>query len=256
MVGGFLKRFSGGAQGPKPKPAVWERAGTITPAQKVGYLSAQDVFQDLTPEDMAWLDRATTTVTCEKGRVIYQPGESGEVLYLLKRGAVDLYRLSPEGKKLIIAHLGDQTFFGEMSILGQGMYDTFAEASQPCVLCAMTRSDVERLVMNKPVVALRLLQALGQRVLDMQAVLEDLAFRSVTARMASLLFRLSRQQGSMTVEGLTQQELADMAGTFRETATQSLNQLKARGLIEIGRTRITIVDAPGLAVIAQAQDPQ
>lgn len=252
MVGDLFRKLSSG-RGRRAKSPADGRPRSITPAQKIGYLSAQEVFRDLTEEDMDWLGRATTMVTCEKGHVIYRPGDSGEVLYLLKTGSVDLYRLSPEGKKFTIAHLGEQTFFGEMSILGQGMYESFAEASQPSVLCAMTRHDVEQLLLTKPIVALRLLQVIGQRVLEVEALLEDFAFRSVAERMASLLLRLSRQQGSATIEGLTHQELADMAGTFRETATQALNQLKGQGLIEIGRTRIAILDADGLAGVAQSQ---
>ncbi len=219
----------------------------LMPGQKLGYLSALEVFQDLSQAEMQWLDRTTTSITCEKGRVIYRPGEAGEVLYLLKKGAVDLYRLSSEGKKLVIAHLAEQTFFGEMSILGHKMYDTFAEASQASILCAMSRTDVEQLLLTKPVVALRILNVIGRRLVDIEQVLEDLAFRDVRSRIASVLLRLSDQQGGPTVSGMTHQELAEMAGTFRETATQALNQLRSDGLIAIGRTRIEILDAEGLA---------
>lgn len=220
-------------------------------ASKVGYLSGQEVFKDLTKEEMEWLDRVTTEMTCERGRIIYIPGESREVLYLLKKGVVNLYRLSPEGKKLIIAHLPAGTFFGEMSLLGQGMYDSFAEAAEPSVLCAMSRADVERLLLTKPIVALRVLQVVGRRLLNAQAVLEDLAFKSVGARLAALLLRLAEEQQSSTITGLTHQDLAEMAGTFRETATLALNELKAQGLIGLGRTRIDILDSGRLAAVAQ-----
>lgn len=222
-------------------------AEELVPGQKLGYLSALEVFQDLSDEDMQWLDRTTTPITCEKGRVIYRPGDPGEVLYLLKKGSVDLYRLSPEGKKLVTAHLAEQTFFGEMSILGHKMYETFAEATQPSILCAMSRTDVEQLLLSKPMVGLRILSVLGRRLLDLEQITEDLAFRDVRARIASLLLRLSDQQGGPAITGLTHQELAEMAGTFRETATQALNQLRSAGIIEIGRTRIEILNAEGLA---------
>ena len=175
-------------------------------SRKVGYLSAVEVFKDLTPDEMEWLGRVTTEVTCEKGRIIYTPGESGQVLYLLKKGAVDLYRLSPEGKKLVTAHLRAGTFFGEMSVLGQGMYDSFAGAAEPAVLCAMSQVDVERLLLTKPIVALRLLQVIGGRLLDAQTALEDLAFKKVSARIAALLLRLAAQQDGVTVAGLTHQD--------------------------------------------------
>ncbi len=55
-------------------------------AEKVGYLRDIDIFCDLTPEDMAWLAQATRMLTCQKGQIIYAPGETGEVLFLLKQG--------------------------------------------------------------------------------------------------------------------------------------------------------------------------
>ena len=225
---------------------------------KVGYLSALDVFRDLSREELAWLGSVTVQTSCDAGQVIYTPGQSGEVLYLLKRGSINLYRLSLEGHKLLIARLAEHTFFGEMSILGQGMYDTFAEAAEPCLLCAMSRADVERLVLAKPIVGLRILQILGERLLQAHVLLEDMAFRKVTSRVAALLLRLAEQQHSRSVVGYTHQDLADMAGTFRETVTEALNHLKAGQLIEIGRARIELLDFSGLQNAAgtpEAQSP-
>jgi CRP-like cAMP-binding protein len=71
-------------------------------ARKLGYLAEIDIFQDLSPEEMDWMARITTMTTCPKGRVFYRPEETGEVLFLLKRGRVQIYRISPEGKKLVV----------------------------------------------------------------------------------------------------------------------------------------------------------
>lgn len=105
---------------------------------------------------------------CRSGKIFYQPQDSGEVLFILKKGRVQPYRLSPEGKKLVVATIGPGTIFGEMGILGQGMQNSFAEA----------------------------------------------------------------------------------VGTCRETATQPLNEFKARQLIDIGRKRIDILNPAGLEAAA------
>ena len=55
---------------------------------KIGYLSALHIFKDLQKQDMEWLEKTTTQFTCPKGRLIYSPGQTGEVLYLLKKGSV------------------------------------------------------------------------------------------------------------------------------------------------------------------------
>ncbi len=218
---------------------------------KIGYLSAVAIFKDLKKEDMEWLDHATTQLTCPKGRLIYSPGQSDEVLYLLKKGSVELYRLSPDGRKLVVARLGDHTFFGEMSLLGQGMYESFAEATSDSLLCAMSRADVERLILTKPIVGLRVLEVLGKRLGEIESMLDGVVFRRLSSRLAAVLLQLSREQSSPSIiAGFTHQGLAELVGSTRETVTQALNELKMQGLIDIARTRIEILDTQGLEALA------
>lgn len=219
---------------------------------KLHHLSNIDIFRDLSVGELEEMDRQTTMSTCEPGRIFYMPEDTGEVLFLLKKGRVQLYRISPGGKKLVVATLGPGSIFGEMSLVGQGMHNTFAEAVDECLLCVMSRADVERLIRQKPQVAFRFVEALGQRVTLLEASLEDIAFKSIPARLASLLLRLADEQGNGSdVRGLTHQELAELIGTYRETVTQTLNDLKADGLVEIGRKHIHIVDRDGLGLVAE-----
>ena len=108
-------------------------AAVSQPAEKMRYLSELAVFQDLSPREMEELNRITTMSTVQKGRVFYRPEEPGEVLFILKEGQVQLYRISPEGKKLVITTLGSHTLFGEMALLGAKMHNTFAEAVEDCL---------------------------------------------------------------------------------------------------------------------------
>lgn len=217
-------------------------------SEKIGYLRSNQVFGDLSDKEMEELDRVTAMLTCDRGRIFYTPGETGEVLFLLKRGRVQIYRLSADGKKLVIATLEPGTLFGEMALVGQGMYNTFAEAVEPCTLCAMSRRDVEMLVTQFPRVGIRLLETVGRRLMDAEARLEALAYKSVQARLATLLLRLAQNN---FVDGKTHQDLAEQIGTYRETVTQTLNDFKARGLIDIQRKRIEIRNAPRLAQLAE-----
>lgn len=230
-------------------------SNTSTPAgvkTKLGYLSDIELFQDLSPKEIEELDRITTISSVKKGKVFYRPEETGEVLFLLKKGRVHLYRISPEGKKLVIASLGPGTMFGEMPLLGQQMHNTFAEAVEDCQICVMSRKDLERLILSKPQIALRVLDITGRRLREAEERLETMAFKGIPARLASLLLRLANESGSNEVVGFTHQDLAETVGTYRETATQVLNDLKAQGLIEIGRKRITILNPEGLMAIAQS----
>ena len=199
------------------------------------------------------MDRQLTMSTCRPGKIFYMPEDSGEVLFLLKKGRVQLYRIAPNGKKLVMATLGPGAIFGEMSLVGQGMHNTFAESMDECVLCVMSRSDVERLVQEKPEVAFRFVEALGKRLTQLEARLEDIAFKSIPARLASLLLKLNEEQGGrQTVNGYTHQDLSEMLGTYRETITQTLNDLKADGLVSIARKQVVLLNMPRLRTLADS----
>ncbi len=243
----LLRRLGGGARPASRTPAA------PPGAEKTRYLSAIDIFRDLGPEDLEWLAETTTMVTAPRGRVIYAPGQTPEALFLLKRGRVQVYRTSADGKKLVTAVLEPETFFGELALAGQRMADTAAEVLEEATLCVLSRRDLERLIVRQPQVALRLLEAVSGRLLAAEALLEELAFKSVSARLAGLLLRLARERGTSELSGLTHQDLADMVGTYRETATAALDQFRARGLVELGRKQVRLLDSAGLAGIARGE---
>jgi len=217
---------------------------------KIGYLQMVDVFQDLSETEMEEIVRVTTLSSCRRGKILYMPEDTSEVLFLLKEGRVRLYRISPDGKKLVIATIGPGSIFGEMALIGQGMHNTFAEAIEACALLVMSRDDVERLLATKPMVALRIFEVLGRRLKDAESRLEEIAFKGIPARLASLLLQLADAQGSDSITGLTHQDLGEQIGTYRETTTQTLNAFKAEGMVDIGRKRITILDRDRLQSIA------
>jgi CRP-like cAMP-binding protein len=228
-------------------------AQTIESQQKLRHLAEVTAFQTLSPREFAELDRMTTMTTVRKGRIFYQPDVPTEVLFILKEGRVQLYRINPGGKKLIIATLGPHSLFGEMAMLGARMNNTFAEAMEDCLICVMSHNDLQRLILAHPQIALHILENNGRRLSEAESRLEDMAFKGVTARIANLLLRLADNQGAEAdvIEGYTHADLADSVATYRETATQILNDLMAAGVIEIGRKRISIVDREGLALLGR-----
>ncbi len=220
--------------------------------EKIGYLSDVELFRDLSDRDRTELERMTTLTNVPRGRVFYQPEDVSEVLFLVKQGQVQLYRISPEGKKLVIAALGTGAIFGEMALLGQQMHNAFAEAMEDSVILVMSRADLERLILNKPILGLRMLEITGRRLSDAESRLEDMAFKGIPARLASLLLRLAAERDTDEITGLTHQDLAETIGTYRETATQVLNDMKMAGIIEIGRKHITILDRARLLELARS----
>jgi len=163
-----------------PQSEVGRRpAGTAVDQAKVEYLSEIDLFQDMTARDLEQLERSTAMTTCECGTVFYTPGETGEVLFILKKGRVSLYRMTSEGKKLVTTTVEPDAVFGEMSLIGQGMVDSFAEAAEDCTLCVMSRTDIERMLREYPIVSIPLLELLARRLGEAEERLADVAYKFV-----------------------------------------------------------------------------
>lgn len=239
-----------GARAPKP-PRLNHVALTRSEGERLRarLLSENDLFKGLPEADMAALAEKLPMATSHRGQLIFTPGETGEVLFVLKAGNVRLYRLAADGRKLVLANLGPGTVFGEMSVLGQSMTDSFAEAVDECVLCLMSRVDIEQVMLEHPRVAVRMVGLLSKRLHEAENKLEQMAFTPVPERVARLLLTLA--QGN-EVPGYSHQELADMIGTSRETVSRALVDLKIAGIIGIDRRCIQLLDTRALQ--AQAGD--
>lgn len=220
---------------------------------KLNYLSTVEIFQDLSKAEIEHIGQMTSMVTTPKGRVFYNPADRSEVLFILKRGDVSIYRINSEGKKLVTALMDAGSIFGEMSVLGQRMQETFAEATSECLICVMSRTDVEQLLLGNPRIAMRLAQSLGNRLAEAETRLEDMAFRNVSERLAGLLLRLADDtdwRGRKIVSGLTHQQFAELVGSYRETITLTLNEFRAAGFVDIGRRKVVLLNEDELSRIA------
>ena len=225
-------------------------SGSSPQVLKAHYLSSIDVFRDLPRSEVERLAETTRMFTCPRGRVVYRAGEASEALFLLKAGRVQIVRETADGKRLITSVLEPHTFFGEMALVGQRFpQDSTAEALDDALICVLSRKDLERLILQYPKVGLRFLEQLSARLLGTEAIVEDFAFKAVPARLAGALLRLAETSQDQTIHA-SHQELADMIATYRETVTLTLDDFRARGLVELGRRSIQIVDQPGLEELA------
>lgn len=221
------------------------------------YLREVELFQDLSPDEIKALGERMPIQVVDTGTVFYSPQEPTEVLFLLKKGRVRLYHLSAEGKVFTTATLAAGTFFGEMTLLGQVLHGSYAEAITPCMLCLMSREDVRTLLLGDLRISYRIVAMLGRRLIETERRLVDLALKHVPARLVSLLLQLAYKQldherrAGLTSAGpvdvsCTHEELAQMVGSHRETATRILHELRDQGLIELHRSRIVVLDPDGL----------
>ena len=211
---------------------------------KLSLLSKAAVFRDLPHAEMEEIERVTTMTTCRKGRVFYTPGELSEVLFILKKGRVQVSRLAEDGRKLTIAILEPGAIFGEMPMLSQTMQDSTAEALDDCTICIMSRYDLESMVKTNPQVALNIVHNLASRVQDLESRLEMQAFQSVPERLAATLLRLAGD--GTEISGASHQQIGENIGASRETITRALGDFRSQGLIDVGRSHIVIKDREGL----------
>jgi CRP/FNR family transcriptional regulator, cyclic AMP receptor protein len=226
---------------------------------KLSYLRRIDILCDLDSDEIAALGKRAPMQRVPAGTVFFSPEQTAEVLFVLKEGRVRLYRLSADGKALTTAVLEAGTIFGEMAMLGQQLHQSYAEALSPCLLCLMSREDVKSILLSEPRVAARIAEILGRRLISAEQRLSDFAFKNLPQRLASLLLqqarppqnRLFRVANGPREVRFTHEALAEMVGTYRETATKILNELRAQGLIELKRGCVLLVNEPALRALSE-----
>ena len=133
-----------------------------------------DILQDLPENEVEALMNGIPVHTAEKGTEFYGP-DGPEVLFLLMSGRVEMFRQSVDGKRLTLAIVEPGTVFGEMSLIGQRMVGTCATAIEDSVICAMSRTDVEALMTERPQVALRIIEVLAGRLQQTRDALEEMS---------------------------------------------------------------------------------
>lgn len=218
------------------------------------YLQRVEIFQDLPIEYLEALFHGLALRECRPHTLLFTPGDPAERLFVLKKGQVDIYRLTSDGKRLITRRIGPMGIFGEMTLIGQSMQGCFAEATSESLVCTATREDVRRLLSEKPHVAIKLLELLGRRVQVLEDQLEAVVFSTVRVRLGRFLLANAGPGGE--VDGYTHADIGDTIGALRQTVTETLSELQSEGAVEVGHRRVRIRDRVRLAeVIAGSKAP-
>ncbi|MBI4306344.1 MAG: Crp/Fnr family transcriptional regulator [Chloroflexi bacterium] len=212
------------------------------------YLHRVEIFRDLPMEYLESLFHGLRMRECRRHTILFTPDEPAERLFILKSGQVEIYRLTESGKRLVTRRIGPMGIFGEMSLAGQSMQGCFAEATADSLVCAATREDVFKLLTQKPHVAIRLLEAVGRRVQVLEDQLEAVVFSPVRVRLARFLLGNARPHGE--IEGYTHADIGDSIGALRQTVTETLSEMQAQGLVEVGHRWIRLLDRAGLTELS------
>ena len=229
--------------------------------EKLGLLSEVALFAGLNEADIAAIGHATTMTHCVRGQQILSPDDPPDRIHILKKGRVRVYRLTPDGKQLTLDIFEKGTILGDMSLLGQDrLPEAYAEAIDDGVICTITPDELRRLIERYPTIGVNIIRHLSHRLHAAERELEAMAYQRVDQRLARRLIDLARRFGVKTPRGtliqanLTQQELAEMIGTTRETLAHTLGDFRRRGLLDTARHGVLIKDTELLAEVAGGEE--
>ena len=170
----------------------------------------------------------------------------GETFFIISKGAVKVTRLSDDGREVILAILGESDFFGEMSLLdGEGRSANIV-ANDNAEVLTLSRSDFLDCLESYPKIAIALLEELAVRLRKSDQQIESLSLSDSEQRIGITLVRLAEElgtikQGHVTVQNLPfQQDIANMAGTSRETVSRTLKLLEDKAFVKRENRDITI----------------
>lgn len=216
------------------------------PDSFAGALSLVRLFAGLTPAQLADVARVGRRHRYRRGQVVFYQGDPGDALYLILSGQVKVSVTSRQGEEAILAVLGAGECFGELALLDDQPRSATIETTQPTEAFIFYRPDFYRFLRQAPDVAIALLRVLAARLRATDKVVEDSAFLDIPERVAKKLLALAAAHGRSVEDGtaidlnLSQQELASMIGATRESVNKALSYFRDRGILSIGRQRITI----------------
>jgi CRP-like cAMP-binding protein len=217
------------------------------------FLQSTSYFSNLASKnELVRVSKYVFEKMAEKGELILTEGEQPQALYFVVSGAIKLFKTSSEGKEQIFGILYSGSSFNDVSVFDGGRNDVSAQAMVPSLLYGIRKGDFEIIIRENPMVAVNISKVLASQVRQLGALVEDLSFKNVTARVAKILVENSGD-GAKTQHRLTQQDMAAIAGTAREVVGRSLKSLEEDGAIKMERNRIIIKDIDMLKDIAGAK---
>lgn len=225
----------------------------VNPRERIKCLTAIDIFADLTESEILELSKRAPVRAFDAAQILYTPDQNSEILFMLSEGRVKLYHIAPEGNQLMTGYLETGAIFGEMSALGQSMYNNYAETMSACAICIMRRSDVEDILLSNLKITNRLLKTLGQRLLDAEMQLYMLSLKNVAQRVALILAFVANRTNSPRVN-YTHEQLAQVVNSTRATVTKVLNDFQDRGFVTLERGTVVVNDVRRVQAISEAAD--
>jgi len=186
------------------------------------------------------------------GEAIFREGDESDTCYVVRSGHARAIREHPDGRSITLANFGPGDIFGELAMFDSERRSATVETLDPMEAIAILGADMRRLLRLHPDIAVKLVISLGRRLRDTNERLARQSFQTVQSRVAGVLAQLVEAAqaegapGRDVVITSTQADLAQLAGSSRESASRFLAVLERAGVITQGRGRLTVHDAAAL----------
>ena len=221
-------------------------------AEIVELLGRVPVFSTLESDDLERIAEVAVPRAFDPGQVVFREGDASDTCYIVRSGHARAVREHPDGRTITLATFGPGDIFGELAMFEDERRSATVQAVEPTEVVAVLGPDMRRLMGEHPGISTRLVIALGRRLRETNERLARQSFQTVQSRVAAVLSELVDQERPDGADGqdvlvtTTQAELAQLAGSSRESASRFLAVLERAGVISQGRGRLTVHDVHAL----------
>jgi len=212
------------------------------------------IFSSLSRQEMSDVESIAIAKNYARGDMVYMEGDQGDRLYVVHRGLVKIFRLSPNGKEQVIRVLGPGEFMGELALFSAASLTDNAVALEESSLCLIEGVLIKELMQKHPLIAFKVIEELSKRLESAENLIRDINLHPVEQRLAEALLRMAQEQetgADAIILPMTKGALASQLGMTQETLSRKLSAFQEQGLIEMqGARKIAIIDRDGLDDIA------
>jgi CRP/FNR family transcriptional regulator, cyclic AMP receptor protein len=209
-------------------------------------LAQVGVFSQLGRAELEQVAEVAVPRSFHAGEVVFREGDESNTSYIVRDGHARAVRQHSDGRTLTLANFGPGEVFGELAMFDSDRRSATIEAIDDLHLLAILGADMQRLMREHPDIAVKLVITLGRRLRELNDRLTRQSFQTVQSRVATVLSELVRaaqSEGAGESDVLvtaTQAEVAQLAGSSRESASRFLATLERAGVISQGRGKLTV----------------
>jgi len=210
-------------------------------------MSRVPLFAEMEHEELDRFSRVAVPRSFPSGTRVFHEGDHSDACYIVRSGSFRVTREHSDGRAITLANLGRGDIFGELAMLDGEVRSASVEALADGELLALPAVDVRALLARHPEITVKLVAALVRRLRDANERISRQSFQTVPSRVAGVLSQLvAEETPSFENEGvtirMTQADLAQLAGTSRESVSRFLAELERVGVVRCGRGRVTVLD--------------